>query len=342
MLAAIGVLLLGAAIGVGGWALWADRSSTVDVDADGGTTTGTAALVPAPGPITIALAGDVTAAGQLVDRLVASPERFVGPLADALGAADLAVVNLDTALGGEAAPPAVLGALAAAGIDVVSAANDRSLDLGAGPLLDVVAADPAAGSVIGVGADEAAAYRPFVRDVGGHTVAVIAATQVLDPDRIATDTAGPGQPGVASAKRVDRLVAEVEAAREAADTVVVFLHWGTPGETCPNPSQQELAAALVAAGADVVAGAGASRVQGAGRLGDAAVSYGLGSVLVDVPEDRETGVLLVRIQGREVLGIDWVPGRIGDDGVAFPLAGDEGAAATALWAERRSCTDLAP
>ncbi len=336
MLAAVGVLLLGAAVGAGGWALWVERSSAGDVEA------GTAALTPETGPITIALAGDVTAAGQLVERLAASPDGFIGPLGDALGTADLAVVSLDTALGGDAAPPAVLGALAAAGVDVVSAANDRTLDLGAGPLLDAVAADPAAGSVIGVGADEAAAYRPFVREVGGHTVAVIAATQVLDPDRIATDTAGPGQPGVASAKRVDRLVAEVEAAREAADTVVVFLHWGTPGETCPNPSQQELAAALVAAGADVVAGAGAGRVQGAGRLGDAAVSYGLGSVLVDAPEDRETGVLLVRVQGREVLGVDWVPARIGDDGVPFPLTGDEGAAATTLWAERRTCTDLTP
>ena len=35
--------------------------------------------------------------------------------------------------------------------------------------------------------------------------------------------------------------------------MVVYLHWGTEGQTCPNEAQPVLARALVDAGADVIA-----------------------------------------------------------------------------------------
>lgn len=345
LLVVLGVLLVGAVLGGVGSLLLEDRGAQVGTDGTDGAG-GSARLTPEPGPITIAFAGDVTADGVLAERLFASPEDFVGPLAGVLRDADLAVVNVDSpiiedpgATDAAAAPVGILAALAAAGVDVVSVANDRSFALGAAGLDGALLSDAVA--LVGYGPDETAAYRPFVREVGGHTVAVVAATQVLEPDRIATDTAGPQQAGVASAKRVDRLVAEVEAARAVADTVVAYLHWGTPGETCPSASQQELADALVAAGADVVVGPGAGRFQGAGRSGGAAVGYGLGSFLVDDPEDTEAGVLLVQVDGREVLGIEWVPARR-VDGVPQPLEGAEADDAVADWIARRDCTGLTP
>lgn len=331
--------------------LWTEREADVTAGGGpGGAATGSAVLSPAPGPITIALGGDVTGGASLAERLGGPPGDLLGPLAEVIGTADLAVVDLDAAVTDDpagdretgAVPGAVLGALRAAGVDVVSAANDRSLDLGAGALLGAVAAVEDGPAVIGVGADEGSAYRPFVRDVGGHTVAVIAATQLLDPDRIASDTAGSTNPGVASAKRVDRLLAEVAAVRAEADIVVVYLHWGTAGETCPDPSQQELAAALVGAGADVVAGPGAGRSQGAGRSGDALVGYGLGTLLGAGPEGADAGVLLVRVDGQQVLSLDWVPAGLGADGLPAPLTEDEATAARADWESRRACTDLTP
>lgn len=344
LLAVVAVLVVGAALGAGGSLLFEDRAGEVrTADAPA-----TAQLVPEPGPITIALVGDVAMASAVADRLDAAPEDLVGPIADVLRDADLTIANLDVPIAVDpatvdvpAAPPRILGALVDAGIDVVSMANDRSLDLGPGGVYEMLAADEDLRVLVGVGADEDAAYRPFVRDIGGHTVAVIGATQLLDAERIATDTAGPDQAGVASAKRIDRLVAEVEAARTEADTVVVYVHWGAEGETCPGPGQQELAAALVAAGADVVGGPGAGRLQGAGRAGEAAVAYGLGRFIADDPADPSTGVLLVQVDGRDVLDIEWVPA-VRTDGVPVALEGDEATAAAGEWDSLRDCTDLSP
>lgn len=355
VLALVGTLVLGLVLGVGGSLLLEDAPTRVDSGpqergADDDGPEGTATLEPDAGPITIAFVGDVRADGPLAARLADSPDDFVGPFAEVLRDADLAVAGLDAVIatgaapaGGAVAPPAILDALAAGGIDVVSAANEHVLDLGPEGLDEMVAVREARsdGMVIGVGADETEAYAPFVREVGGHTVAVIAATQVLDADDIAAATAGPGTPGVASAKRVDRLVAEVEAARDTADTVVVVLQWGIEGETCPSPGQEELAAALVEAGADVVTGAGAEWTQGTGRLGDPLVGYGLGTFLVDGREADETGVLLVEIDDRRVVGYRWAPGRLAG-GVPQPLMGDDADVAVANWEFRRTCTDLTP
>lgn len=310
---------------------------------------------PDPGPIVLAFVGDINAERSLGTRLESDLEGFVGPFAEVLRGADLTVGNLEAAVavGGEPldkqftfrAPPGILDALRAGGIDVLSAANNHGLDFGPSGLEETLAAKRALtdGSLIGVGADEHEAYAPYVADVGGHRIAVIAATQVIDGQYIAPWTATDTEGGLASAKRVDRLVEEVRAVRAEVDTLVVYLHWGTETETCPNPQQRELSAALVEAGADVIVGGHAHRAQGAGMLDGAVVGYGLGNFLFGTvsEESAETGALLVEIDGREVLGYEWLPGRI-VDGVPQPLEGDAAVAALDEWNGLRECTGLAP
>lgn len=359
-------LLVGLVIGVvvtGGGS--DDGGAAADVVADGGdlaaravldpdpARAGVAVARPDPGPITLAFVGDINAERSLRTRLEQDPAGFVGPFADLLRGADLVVGNLEAAVtaGGTAidkeftfrAPPSILDALAAGGIDVVSVANNHGLDFGASGLEETLAIkrSRADGMLIGVGADEDEAFAPYVAEVRGHTVAVIAATQVIDGDLITQWTAGTATAGLASAKRVDRLVAEVRATRERADTVVVFVHWGTETEVCPNSLQQELATTLVEAGADIVVGGHAHRVQSGGRLGQAFVGYGLGNFLFGAvsTESAKTGVLLVTVDGRSIEGYEWRPGRIVDR-VPMPLAGDDAAAAVDEWNSLRSCTNL--
>lgn len=304
-------------------------------------------------PITIAFAGDIYVERSLATRLEEDPAGFVGPFADLLRGADLAIGNLEAALveGGTplgkeftfAAPPAVLEALRQGGFDVLSVANNHGMDYGADGLEQTLAIKRAQqdGIVIGIGGDEDEAFAPYVAEVGGQTVAVIAATQVIDADLISSWTATEDQGGVASAKRVDRLVEEIEAVRGTADTVVVHLHWGIETETCPSDSQQELAQTLADAGADLVIGGHAHRVQGGGRLGTTLVGYGLGNFLFGAVSDEsaKSGVLLVEVDGRDVLDYEWVPGRISDR-VPIPLEDEEKDAAVEEWNELRECTNL--
>jgi hypothetical protein len=304
--------------------------------------------------VTIAFGGDTNFEGAIAERLESDPGSIFGGFAPVLGGADLAVVNMETAIGVGGtpapkeftfqAPPSALEAFRLAGVDVVSAANNHGLDFGPESLEETLAAEAASGfPIIGIGRDEDEAFAPHVADVRGQRIAFIAATQVLDGSLIEAWTATADHAGLASAKRVDRLVAEVAAARASADTVVVFLHWGIETHTCPSGDQQALAQALVDAGADVVVGGHAHRVQGGGRLGDAVVHYGLGNFAFysGSGEGARTGAFEVTITGRRVDGYRWVPGRIVDRRPE-PLDGDAAAAESAAWEAQRDCTGLTP
>jgi poly-gamma-glutamate synthesis protein (capsule biosynthesis protein) len=303
-----------------------------------------------PTPLTLALAGDVHFEGPLRGLLAADPRGVLAQVAPLLADADVAVVNLETAITERGrpepkaftfrAPPTALVALAAAGVDAASMANNHALDFGPESVVDALAAGRSHGfPLVGIGGNAAEAYAPWRVEVRGVRVAVLAASQVLPtPGWAATDR----RAGVASAYDVARLDAAVRAVRAGADVVVVYLHWGTERTTCPNAAQRRLARTLVDAGADVVAGTHAHRLQGAGRLGDAFVAYGLGNFAFSTPSGpgAETGVLRLTLTGRRVATYAWAPARIGG-GVPVPLSGPAAAVATADWHARRSCTDLA-
>jgi poly-gamma-glutamate capsule biosynthesis protein CapA/YwtB (metallophosphatase superfamily) len=325
------------------------------------TTTGAPqTTIPPPGstgsgnPVTIAFGGDVHYDGTLLATLRSAPTTMLAGVKPVIDGADLTVVNLETAiaLSGEPAtkdftfkaPPSAFDALKANGVDVVAMANNHSLDYGQTGLTQTLAAAKAKSvPLIGVGENEAAAYKPFVATVNGQRVAIINATQIIDADLIGSWTATADHAGVASAKRVDRLTQEVATARRQADTVVVFVHWGTEGEYCPDPDQETLAQQLVDAGADVVVGTHAHRVQGGGYLGDAYVEYGLGNLQFKAgsPEAREGGMLTLTVTGRRIDQATWHPISIGGNYLPNLMTGPAADAALARWNSRQACAKLA-
>jgi poly-gamma-glutamate synthesis protein (capsule biosynthesis protein) len=312
-------------------------------------------------PVTIAFGGDTHFESFLRTRLATEGAAMLAPLDELFAGADLTVVNLETAVTdrGEPqpkewtfrAPASALDALAAEGVDAVSMANNHGLDYGAQGLEDSLAARAGAPlGVIGIGRDATDAYAPYRATVNGQRIAVIAATQVLDEELIGSWTArdataegAPAHAGVASAKEVDQLTAAVARARATSDTVVVVLHWGQERTECPTARQQELAPALLAAGADIVVGGHAHRLLGAGRMGDGFVAYGLGNFVWfnGSGPNGDTGALLVTATGRHVDGYEWRPARI-RDGVPTALSGDAAADAQARWQALRACTGLTP
>lgn len=306
-------------------------------------------------PVTIAFAGDITFEDAAADLLAADPNTVFGPAAAVLSSADFTIANLESAIttGGGAqaskqfvfsAPPTAFDAIRAAGIDVVSMANNHGMDFGEVGLQQSLAAIAEKQfPVVGIGANIDAAFAPHIATVNGQRLGVIGATQVLDSNLVTAWTATATQAGLASAKLEDRLVQAVTAARAQVDTLIVFLHWGTEKETCPNDAQKALAPKLVAAGADIVVGGHAHRVQSAGYLGTAAVGYGLGNYLFKSTSDgaKKSGVLKITATGRRIDSLEWLPARINDADQPIPLDGDAAAAAVASWTELRGCTGLA-
>lgn len=324
---------------------------------------------PAPadrGPVTIALVGDVHFEGVLADRL-RDPATALAPVADVLSRADLTIANLETSVGKGGRPepgkrytfsagPEALTALAAAGVDVATMANNHALDFGRDRLpstfraiRDAAGVDPPL-EVVGIGRDADEAFAPAVHDVRGTRIATVAASAAdLDPTADPTGRwAATGErPGIADAVDPSRLLTAVRRARRSADVVVAYLHWGVQGQRCPSPDQRALAASLVDAGADVVAGTHAHQLQGDGPVGRGHVAYGLGNFAWYSP--GPTGVLTLTVHpprapsGRaRVTASRWWPGEIGPDGLASRLRGDAADAFRADVRALRSCAGLEP
>jgi poly-gamma-glutamate synthesis protein (capsule biosynthesis protein) len=354
--AAAGVLLLGAIVLAAGCS-----SGTGDSAASGGTSppgpastasSGTRPSGAAQRPIILAFGGDVHFEGSLRARL-ANPATALGPIASTLRAADFSMVNLETAIttGGVPAPgkefhfraPATaFSALRAAGVDVVTMANNHGMDFMEPGLRDSLAAIRRTRfPVVGIGRNAAAAFRPYRVTVRGTRLAVIGATQVLDDNLIPAWTATDAKGGLASAKLVPRLVQAVRQARRGADAVIVYLHWGEELRTCPLPRQEALANQLIAAGADVVVGSHAHVPLAGGYLHGRYVDYGLGNFVFATAHGAtaSSGVLVLKLQGRKVLKAQWKPARV-VGGLPQLLTAPAAAAEYRRWTGLRRCTDL--
>jgi len=307
---------------------------------------------PTGEPVTLAFGGDIHFEGAIGVRLARDPATTLGPVANLLRRADLAVVNLETAITDRGtpagkeftfrAPASALNALKAAGVDIATMANNHGEDFGVVGLRDSLAAAEAANfPVAGIGRDAKEAFRAHRFTVKGQRIAVIGATQVLDASLATAWSAGDGKPGLASAYDEKRLLAAVRAARASADTVVVDLHWGRELVNCPIDRQRALAPKLVAAGADVVVGSHAHLLLGGGFLRGAYVHYGLGNFVFYSRGGvtAQTGVLLLTMRGRAVTRVRWAPAVI-SGGIPIPLQGAAADRAEAAWRALRGCTGL--
>jgi Bacterial capsule synthesis protein PGA_cap len=307
-------------------------------------------------PVTLAFGGDVHFEGALGQRLTADPATALGnTVSQLLAGSQLRMVNLESALTDGTcpqpqskqyifyAPPTALTALRNATVTVVSQANDHALDCGQTGLAQGLAvAKNVNFPVVGAGANAAQAFAPYRTTIDGQRIAVIAATQNIAANLTSTWTATSSQGGVAAALNPTQLVRAVQAARRTSDTVVVYLNWGTETMACPDPQQEPLTQQLVKAGADIVVGTGAHVLLGAGYLGNAYVDYGLGNLAFydDTAPETNSGVLLITVKGRDVLGSTFRPATI-VNGLPQPLTGTPAASAIQSWLEARSCTNLA-
>jgi poly-gamma-glutamate capsule biosynthesis protein CapA/YwtB (metallophosphatase superfamily) len=303
----------------------------------------------ASSPVTLAFAGDVHFTGRTA-ALLSDPATAFGPISGVLKSADLSVLNMETAVTGRGTPqpktyhfrarPAAFTALRDAGVDLVTMANNHVLDYGPTGLADTIAAARAARvPVIGIGDNAAAAWAPYVTTIKGTRIAIIGVSQVaeLASSWVATGT----RPGEANAIDLGRTLSAVRAAKKRADVVIVFMHWGTEGTSCPDANQLSLAPKLAAAGASIVIGSHAHMLQGSGWLGHTFVAYGMANFLWwENSYSTATGALMLTLHPHRPLTARFIPAVVSATGQPIPLTGAAANQAAAHYASLRTCAEL--
>jgi poly-gamma-glutamate capsule biosynthesis protein CapA/YwtB (metallophosphatase superfamily) len=293
--------------------------------------------------ITLAFGGDVHFAERTL-ALLNNPATAFGPVSTILSAADLSMVNLETAVtdGGTPepkqfhfrAPASAFTAVKAAGVDVVSLANNHTLDYGRTGLADTLRAAAEAGvPVVGAGDSAASAYAPWTTTVKGVRIAILGFSQITE--LASTWEALDDRSGIAMAISFDRALAAIRAARAAADVVVVFMHWGQEYRACPIALQSSFAEQAAAAGATVIVGTHVHVMQGATWVGSTYVAYGLSNFVwwYNDAASNDTGVIRVTLTGTAVTGTDFLPASIDrTTGQPIPSTGDEAARISAAHA----------
>lgn len=301
--------------------------------------------------VTIAVAGDVQFVGRTA-TLLDEPGSTFGPVSEVLRSADLAMVNLESAVTTRGtpepkyhhfrAPSTAFLAIRAAGIDAVTLANNHVLDFGPVGLRDTVDLAATAGvATFGAGRTETEAYAPWISRIKGTTIAVLGISQVR---QLASSWAAKGsRPGVAHARDVSHVMRAVRDATTHADVVIVFMHWGEEGNACPTAEMTAFARRLAGEGADAIIGTHAHVLQGDGWLGSTYVAYGLGNFLWrrNDAASNDTGVLRLTVRTDQAIEPDFVPAVIDrKTGQPVPVTGSERDRVTRKFRSLRACTGL--
>jgi hypothetical protein len=171
--------------------------------------------------------------------------------------------------------PAALRVAKRFGVEVASLANNHGFDHGPEALVDSVRNMERAGIVpVGAGRNAREADAPRYVEVGGWRIGIVGVGEVLDPlDQVAIGD----RPGTAVGHDFPRAVRAIRRAEARADLVVVTIHWGHELDTAPRAYQVDEARQMVEAGADVIFGHHAHRLQPMDTYRGRPIFYGLGN-----------------------------------------------------------------
>ena len=279
-----------------------------------------------PATVELVAVGDIMLDRNLTELIQQHSPRYpfegqgIQPL---LAGADITIGNLECAISERGtrqtktytfrAEPQVVEGLVYAGFDVLSLANNHTGDFGDEALLDTLGLlREALIAPIGAGENITVAHEAKIIEANGLRLAFLAYNQIQPTSFAATATS----PGSAFMDK-ERMVADVRAARQQADVVVVQCHWGTEYSSTPNASQKELAQALADAGAALILGHHPHVVQGLSYGQRTLTAYSLGNFIFDFDKDysRETSsgaVLRCLIGHAGVKMVEWLPYSIVD------------------------------
>lgn len=172
--------------------------------------------------------------------------------------------------------PSNLKYLKQLGVDVTGLANNHVFDYGKSAFLDTLKYLKKGGfQTMGAGKDIQEAKKPEYLERKGKTIAILAATRA--EKNIMTPAAGKNSPGVFRTYDDRQYVKEIKKAKQKADYVIAYVHWGTEYSTTLEKAQTEQAKDYINAGADAVIGAHTHCMQGIGYYKGVPIFYSLGN-----------------------------------------------------------------
>ncbi|MEO0082030.1 MAG: CapA family protein [candidate division WOR-3 bacterium] len=274
---------------------------------------------PEPQPVVISWVGDIHL-GQSVGEmgLLKGMDYVLADVSDSLLSDSLTVGNLECSAStiGRAekgkeytfqAPPGLLPGLRENGIELVSLANNHALDFGKPAMLEMLDHLRSAGLLYaGAGPDIRTASAPVYVTIAGQTVAILCFSRVVP----AGWQAGRTSPGIAGCLAPRLLLERIAEARDSADIVAVYVHWGKEKMSAPEDYVRLLAYRCVEAGADLVVGSHPHVLRGfefyQGRL----IAYSLGNFVFTNRDGRASMILRTAFLGDSLVSASVVPCRI--------------------------------
>ncbi len=190
------------------------------------------------------------------------------------------------------------------GVDIVSLANNHTLDFGMEALLDTFTTlDNAGIPYAGAGDTMARAKAPVYLKAGDKTIAFVAASRVIFAmDWYATDTS-PGMIGTYDPALFLEAIREADA---SADFVVAYVHWGVEYKHYPEKYQKTMARQYIEAGADAVIGCHPHVMQGLEFYEGKPIAYSLGNYWFN-RSNKESGMLKIYIDPDDTLRVQILP-----------------------------------
>jgi poly-gamma-glutamate synthesis protein (capsule biosynthesis protein) len=295
-----------------------------------------------PGTVRLMAVGDLSFAGQVGQTLVARGGVYpFGDVVDYFNQADIVMGNLECVVSRRGAPwprkaihmrapLASANALVAGGFDLVTVANNHALDYGAPAFLDTMAAlNQHHLGHVGGGSNYAAAHAPLILVRNGLRVAILGyVLPFFGPPHFNTRAwaAGSASPGLALGTP-SVVAADVRAARQQADVVVVNVHGGNELHLQPNNKIRALADAAINAGAALVVGHHPHLLQGYHPGNHTLIAYSMGNFVFD-PFDwfptrtKDSAILDVTLGADGVESYRWIPVVV-QDGAPRPAVGAE-------------------
>jgi poly-gamma-glutamate capsule biosynthesis protein CapA/YwtB (metallophosphatase superfamily) len=272
---------------------------------------------PARPDIRMLLGGDIMLS-RYVGRVARQKHDPAWPLhevAELFSSADIAFANLESPFSDRGAnlekgmlfraEPDMVAALAYAGIDIVSTANNHARDSGAYGIEFTLRWLRKHGiAAVGTARSRWLVHQGVIlarKRVGfgflGYTFDQSNGNYTDVDDRVAT-------------MNIDQMRADVSSLLERADAVIVSMHAGTEYQTSPNIHQQRFAHAAIDAGATLVVGHHPHVVQPVERYGNGVIFYSLGNLVFDQFQSEQTQrgwIADVRFSGPRIAGWGIIP-----------------------------------